>query len=121
MKILLDSCVWGGAKAELSSLGHDVIWCGEWDADPGNDEILAHAFKEGRVLVTLNKDFGELAPSSIAPAAPASRNSRRDSRARSLMICPPNNGSDQSLVARHSSPIGLICSRAAQTAQGVSG
>ena len=61
MKVLLDTCVWGGAKAELVSFGHDVTWSGEWSEDPGDDEILAFAHREGRVLVTLDKDFGELA------------------------------------------------------------
>lgn len=61
MKVLLDSCVWGGAKAELVALGHDVIWAGEWPEDPGDEEILARAHQGGRVLVTLDKDFGELA------------------------------------------------------------
>ena len=61
MKALLDSCVWGGAKAELLAFGHDVIWSGEWPEDPGDDEILATAHREGRVLVTLDKDFGEIA------------------------------------------------------------
>jgi predicted nuclease of predicted toxin-antitoxin system len=42
-------------------VGHDVIWSGEWPVDPGDEEILARAFGEGRVLVTLDKDFGELA------------------------------------------------------------
>src|SRR5688572_31568341 len=40
---------------------HDVVWCGEWSEDPGDDEILAFAHREGRILVTLDKDFGELA------------------------------------------------------------
>jgi predicted nuclease of predicted toxin-antitoxin system len=40
---------------------HDVIWTGDWSEDPGDDEILAHAHREGRILVTLDKDFGELA------------------------------------------------------------
>ena len=31
MNILLDTCVWGGAKAELQSAGHDVVWTGEGD------------------------------------------------------------------------------------------
>ncbi len=61
MKILLDSCVWGGVRAELVAGGHDVIWAGEWPSDPGDDEILARANSEGRALVTLDKDFGELA------------------------------------------------------------
>lgn len=61
MKILLDSCVWGKARAELEAAGHDVVWCGDWPRDPGDEEILAHAHSQGRVLVTLDKDFGELA------------------------------------------------------------
>ena len=61
MKILLDTCVWGGAVAELRSAGHDAVWVGEWAHDPGDDEILAHAHEQQRVLVTLDKDFGEIA------------------------------------------------------------
>lgn len=61
MKLLLDSCVWGGAKAVLLAAGHDVIWSGDWDEDPGDEEILAFAHREGRVLITIDKDFGDLA------------------------------------------------------------
>jgi predicted nuclease of predicted toxin-antitoxin system len=61
MKILLDSCVWGKARAELEASGHDVVWCGDWPSDPGDEQILAHAHEQGRGLVTLDKDFGELA------------------------------------------------------------
>jgi predicted nuclease of predicted toxin-antitoxin system len=60
VKILLDTCVWGGARKILEAAGHDAVWAGAWDIDPGDDEILAIAWREGRVLVTLNKDFGEL-------------------------------------------------------------
>lgn len=61
MKVLLDTCVWGGAKHTLIEAGHDVIWSGDWPHDPGDSEILTQAHNEGRVLVTLDKDFGELA------------------------------------------------------------
>ncbi len=61
MKVLLDTCVWGGAAKDLRSAQHDVIWAGEWEEDPGDEEILARAHNDGRVLVTLDKDFGELA------------------------------------------------------------
>jgi predicted nuclease of predicted toxin-antitoxin system len=61
MKVLLDSCVWGGALAEIESSGHDTAWVGTWDTDPGDEEILAKAFTEKRIVVTLDKDFGELA------------------------------------------------------------
>lgn len=61
MKLLLDACVWGGAKSYLKTKGHDVLWAGDWTEDPGDREILEKAHKEGRVLVTLDKDFGEIA------------------------------------------------------------
>ena len=59
--ILLDSCVWGGALPALSAHGHDVVWSGSWTEDPGDFAILATAHTERRILVTLDKDFGELA------------------------------------------------------------
>ena len=37
------------------------MWAGDWPEDPGDDEILAKAYEEGRILVTLDKDFGEMA------------------------------------------------------------
>jgi predicted nuclease of predicted toxin-antitoxin system len=61
MKLLLDICVWGGATKTLSASGHDVVWTGDWSEDPGDEEILTKAHNEGRILVTLDKDFGELA------------------------------------------------------------
>jgi len=61
MKLLLDTCVWGGVSEALSQAGHDVIWTGDWEADPGDEQILEYAFREDRLLVTLDKDFGELA------------------------------------------------------------
>ena len=61
MKVLLDTCVWGGVRKELESAGHDVVWVGDWPEDPGDEEILATAHREERVCVTLDKDFGELA------------------------------------------------------------
>jgi predicted nuclease of predicted toxin-antitoxin system len=53
--------MWGGARSELEAGGHDVIAAADWEKDPGDEEILARAFREGRVLITLDKDFGELA------------------------------------------------------------
>jgi len=61
MKLLLDTCVWGGARKDLEAFGHDVVWAGDWPKDPGDEEILTHAHGEGRILVTLDKDFGEIA------------------------------------------------------------
>jgi len=61
LKVLLDSCVWGGAAKELREAGHDVEAASGWTKDPGDEEVLAVAHRQGRVLVTLDKDFGELA------------------------------------------------------------
>jgi predicted nuclease of predicted toxin-antitoxin system len=61
MKLLLDTCVWGGVLNILRDSGHDVIWTGDWSEDPGDEEILARAYEEKRVLITLDKDFGVLA------------------------------------------------------------
>ncbi len=52
MKLLLDTCVWGGVRAELQAAGHDVLWTGDLPADPGDEAILAQAHGEQRVLVT---------------------------------------------------------------------
>lgn len=61
MKVLLDSCIWPGAKGQIESAGHEVEWVGDWDSDPGDEEILTHAVQNGQVIVILDKDFGELA------------------------------------------------------------
>ncbi|MGE0084049.1 MAG: DUF5615 family PIN-like protein [Desulfococcaceae bacterium] len=61
MKILLDTCVWGGVYKELAARGYDVVWTGLWETDPGDAKILDTAFQENRILITLDKDFGELA------------------------------------------------------------
>jgi predicted nuclease of predicted toxin-antitoxin system len=65
VKLLLDTCIWGGAIPPLQAAGHDVIWTGTWDVDPGDEEILARAYREERILITLDKDFGELAISVV--------------------------------------------------------
>jgi predicted nuclease of predicted toxin-antitoxin system len=61
VKLLLDRCVWGPATDELSAAGHDAVWTGTWPEDPGDERILAAAYAERRVLVTIDKDFGGLA------------------------------------------------------------
>ncbi len=62
MKVLLDSCVSGVmVQAALVDAGHDVVWAGDWESDPGDEAILAHAHRESRALITLDKDFGALA------------------------------------------------------------
>jgi predicted nuclease of predicted toxin-antitoxin system len=61
VKLLLDTCVWGKAKTELAAAGIDVVWIGDRSPDPGDEAILAEAVRDQRILVTLDRDFGELA------------------------------------------------------------
>jgi predicted nuclease of predicted toxin-antitoxin system len=60
MKLLLDACISQSARVELQAVGHDAEQIGVSEADPGDDAVIAKAHGEGRVLVTLDKDFGEL-------------------------------------------------------------
>lgn len=61
MKVLLDGCVWGGARDALTAAGHEVESTAGWPRDPGDADVLAHAHRNGQVLITLDKDFGEIA------------------------------------------------------------
>ena len=61
MKILIDACVAGSAVAALRDAGHAVESVADWAADPGDAVILEHAIAHEQVVVTLDKDFGELA------------------------------------------------------------
>ena len=53
MRILLDGCIWWKVSEDLRQAGHDVEWVGDWPSDPGDPAIMAHAFRERRILVTL--------------------------------------------------------------------
>jgi predicted nuclease of predicted toxin-antitoxin system len=61
VKVLLDACVWGGAADPVRAAGHEVEAVASWPRDPGDEDILRHAFRQAQVLITLDKDFGELA------------------------------------------------------------
>jgi predicted nuclease of predicted toxin-antitoxin system len=60
MQFLLDSCISGFAVRELRAAGYGVVWTAEGPEDPGDDVILEQAAKERRILVTADKDFGDL-------------------------------------------------------------
>ncbi|HEV2293939.1 MAG TPA: DUF5615 family PIN-like protein [Tepidisphaeraceae bacterium] len=60
MKLLVDSCLSFHAVEAIRQAGHDATWAGEWPSDPGDEQILCIASAESRILVTIDKDFGEL-------------------------------------------------------------
>src|SRR4051812_37973801 len=69
MRLMADENVPGDLIAELRARGHDVLWA-RVDC-PGTDDpgILARAQSESRLLLTFDKDFGELAFRSGMPAS----------------------------------------------------
>jgi predicted nuclease of predicted toxin-antitoxin system len=61
MRLLANENVPGRAVDSLRAGGHDVLWARS-DAPGSSDEELLHrASAEQRLLITLDKDFGELA------------------------------------------------------------
>lgn len=58
MKFLVDRCAGRRLAEWLRQQGHDVVEVREYGPDPGDREILRRAVAEGRILVTMDKDFG---------------------------------------------------------------
>jgi predicted nuclease of predicted toxin-antitoxin system len=57
---LADECVTVSLVRELRGAGHDVIYIAEFAASLSDVEVIALALREGRLLLTADKDFGEL-------------------------------------------------------------
>ena len=60
MRFLFDSCVGRTAAERLREAGHDVVRIQELGDDPGDARVLQIAWEQDRILVTADKDFGEL-------------------------------------------------------------
>lgn len=60
MKLLVDENIHGGIVAWLRAQGHDVAYAAEGQSGDADNDLLALAQREGRVLITDDKDFGEL-------------------------------------------------------------
>ena len=61
MKFLLDVCVSSRSlQAFLVGLGHDTLSALAIDPRASDEQLLAFALQDDRVLVTEDKDFGEL-------------------------------------------------------------
>ena len=61
MRLLVNENVTGTVIEELRQRGHDVFSVKESMRAAKDDVILAHAQAEQRILITYDKDFGELA------------------------------------------------------------
>jgi predicted nuclease of predicted toxin-antitoxin system len=56
------------AIVALREAGHDVVWIREDARGIHDDKVLQRAQEENRIVVTFDKDFGELAFRSKLPA-----------------------------------------------------
>ncbi len=59
-KFLIDECTGKRLSAMLKNAGHDVIFVGDWKPSASDDEVLQKANEDERILITDDKDFGEL-------------------------------------------------------------
>lgn len=60
MKFLVDRCAGRRLAEWLRQQGHEVAESRERGPDPGDPTVLEWAAAEGRILVTIDTDFGEL-------------------------------------------------------------
>ncbi len=60
MRFLADECCDSGLVRALREYGYDVTYVPETKAGASDDEVLLDAYNEGRILLTEDKDFGEL-------------------------------------------------------------
>jgi predicted nuclease of predicted toxin-antitoxin system len=60
MRFLVDECTGPGVARWLSSKGHHVVSVYDDMRGASDTEILEYAFKNGLILITNDKDFGEL-------------------------------------------------------------
>jgi len=68
VRLLADENVPGPVVAALQERGHDVVSVRELMRGASDREVLRRAQKEARVLITFDRDFGELAYRSHLPA-----------------------------------------------------
>ena len=60
MNFLVDRCAGRRLTQWLQSQGHDALDARELGPDPGDRALLERAVSENRILITMDKDFGEL-------------------------------------------------------------
>jgi hypothetical protein len=68
MRFLANENIPGVAVAALASAGHEVAWVRTTAPGIPDANVLAWAARECRILLTFDKDFGELARNATLPA-----------------------------------------------------
>lgn len=67
MRFLANENFPGAAVKTLQAAGHDVAWVRTLAPGASDPEVLAWAIREGRIPLTFDKDFGELARAAALP------------------------------------------------------
>lgn len=60
MRWLVDECVAASLVAFLRANGHDVLYIAEAASGLSDADVIALAFRDNRILLTDDKDFGDL-------------------------------------------------------------
>ena len=60
MKFLVDRCAGALLTEWLAAQGHDAVYAPALGPDPGDAVLLQWSNEQGRILVTIDKDFGTL-------------------------------------------------------------
>ena len=69
MRFLADENIPGAAVAEIEAAGHDIVWVRTVAPGRRDEDVLARAVREERVILTFDKDFGELAGRAGLPVS----------------------------------------------------
>lgn len=60
MRLLVDECLPRVLVDELRGRGHDVVWVRDTGQGESDETVLAWANSEGRIVISEDRDFGDL-------------------------------------------------------------
>ena len=69
MRFLANENFPGDAVTQLKASGHDIVWVRAAAPGSKDEDVLAWAAREERIVLTFDKDFGELAWHAGLPAS----------------------------------------------------
>jgi len=67
-RFLVDECTGRRLSMMLNNAGYDTIFVGDWKPSAHDEEVLHKAKSDGRILITEDKDFGELVFRLLKPS-----------------------------------------------------
>ena len=60
LKFLIDECTGKRLSLLFKNAGYDILFVGDWKPSASDEEVLQKANDDGRILISDDKDFGEL-------------------------------------------------------------